>query len=139
MNYQNSEEIKRYQTQILYLIIIIFAILISISVLKIFIDIAKGYTTYKKEEINILNRSKIAAIIVLFATIYFFNDALNTYKKNQNQTNLRFVIATMLVLIATILRLINLFTSNSDLSNIDKLSIVLIDKFTKNGDKAIKI
>lgn len=121
MNYQNSEEIKRYQTQILYLIIIIFAILISISVLKIFIDIAKGYTTYKKEEISILNRSKIAAIIVLFATIYFFNDALNTYKKNQNQTNLRFVIATMLVLIATILRLINLFTSNSNLSNIEKL------------------
>ena len=121
MNYQNSEEIKRYQTQILYLIIIIFAILISISVLKIFIDIAKGYTTYKKEEINILNRSKITAIIVLFATIYFFNDALNTYKKNQNQTNLRFVIATMLVLIATILRLINLFTSNSNLSNIEKL------------------
>ena len=121
MNYQNSEEIKRYQTQILYLIIIIFAILISISVLKIFIDIAKGYTTYEKEEINILNRSKIAAIIVLFATIYFFNDALNTYKKNQNQTTLRFVIATMLVLIATILRLINLFTSNSNLSNIEKL------------------
>ena len=60
-------------------------------------------------------------VIVLFATIYFFNDALNTYKKNQNQTNLRFVIATMLVLIATILRLINLFTSNSNLSNIEKL------------------
>lgn len=123
MNYQNSEEIKRYQTQILYLIIIIFAILISISVLKIFIDIAKGYTTYKKEEINILNRSKIAAIIVLFATIYFFNDALNTYKKNQNQTNLRFVIATMLVLIAAILRLINLFNSRySDLSSIEELT-----------------
>lgn len=121
MNHKNSEEIKKYHTQILFLIIIIFATLISISVLKIFIDIAKGYTTYKKEEMNILNRSKIATIIVLFAVIYFFNDALNTYKKNQNQTNLRFLIATMLVLIATILRIINLYQTNSNsLENIEE-------------------
>ena len=107
---QNSLNlIGKYKKQIIFLIIAICSILISISVIKILIDIEKGFTTYKKEENKIIKKSKVAALLILISSIYFFSDSVKTYKKNQDRQSLNFIIATFLVLIAATIRIISLF------------------------------
>ena len=101
--------IGKYKKQIIFLIIAICSILISISVIKILIDIEKGFTTYKKEENKIIKKSKVAALLILISSIYFFSDSVKTYKKNQDRQSLNFIIATFLVLIAATIRIISLF------------------------------
>jgi hypothetical protein len=117
-----NEQINRYVKQIIFLVITIVSILISISVIKILIDIEKGHTTYKQQKKNIVNKSKVAALIILVATFYFAFDAFKNYKKNQDRLSLNFLIATFLVLIASSIRVINLFyNSNSSLDNDDDI------------------
>lgn len=116
MNYNALENIERYKKQLILLIIIIFSIIISISVIKILIDIEKGYTTYKEQEKIIINRSRTAAIIILATSFYFASDAYKEYKKNQDRVSLNFLIAILLVLLAATIRTISLFKSTSETS-----------------------
>lgn len=109
MNQNSLNLIGKYKKQIIFLIIAICSILISISVIKILIDIEKGFTTYKKEENKIIKKSKVAALLILISSFYFFSDSVKTYKKNQDRQSLNFIIATFLVLIAATIRIISLF------------------------------
>lgn len=121
MDLNVERKLANYKTQIIFLILVIFATILSLSVVKILIDITQGKTTYKLQQKEILNRSRIAAIIILISAIYFFYDALKTYKKNKSQANFTFFIATLLALIAASLRLINLLYNNVQIYNAEDI------------------
>lgn len=117
MNQETIRQINRYKTQIIFLIATIVSILISISIIKILIDISLGRTCYQREANKILYKSRISAIIILISIIYFLFDAIETYKKNQDNTSFAFLVATLLVLIAVSIRVLNLFNPSTRVSN----------------------
>ena len=114
MNEDLKSQLYRYRTQIVLLIFSIVSIILSLSVLRILIDIVKGCTTYSKEQRNIKIKARIGAVIILIVLVYFTFDAVEQYRKNKNDSNFYIVVSTLLVLIAAIIRVLNLFSpSNS--------------------------
>ena len=115
MNEDLKSQLYRYRTQIVLLIFSIISIILSISVLKILIDIVKGCTTYSKEQRNIKIKARIGAVIILIVLVYFTFDAIEQYRKNKNDSNFYIVISTLLVLIAAIIRVLNLFSPTNSI------------------------
>ncbi len=122
MNEETIRQIRRYRAQIFFLVASIVAILISITVIKLLIEIAKGRTTYQNEYGKIIFRSRLSAVIILIGIIYFIFDAIETYKREQTSSSFIFMIATLLVLIAGALRVINLFSPGTEVTGAEDIA-----------------
>lgn len=103
----SEEEIKKqvsqYRNQIIAIIFVILALLISIYVINTFIRITK-YGDKNNEYKSAIEKSKISALIILITTLYFAFIAYDAYKKDSTNTNLNYLIAVILVLIAAFMR-----------------------------------
>lgn len=121
MNEEIENQLHRYKTQIVLLIFTIVSVIISISVLKILIDIARGCKSYSKEQRNINTRARISAIIILLALVYFTFDSIEQYRKNKTDSNFHILVSTLLVLIAAVIRVINLFSPSNSITDSEEL------------------
>lgn len=116
MNEENIRLIRRYRVQIVLIIVSIVALLITITVLKLLIDIARGYRDASTEADKIIQRSRVSALLFLIVIIYFLYFAVETYRRNPNSSNYIFMVAAIIVMIGAVLRVINLFGPNTSVT-----------------------
>ena len=116
MNEWNIRLIRQYRVQIVLIIVSIVALLITITVLKLLIDIARGYRDPSQEGDKIIQRSRVSALLFLIVIIYFLYYAVETYRRKPNNTNYIFMVAAIIVMIGAVLRVINLFGPNTSVS-----------------------
>ncbi len=109
-----KEQIGRYKNQIIAIIFVILALLISIYVLNILIRIAK-YGDRNNEYKDVIKKSQIASLIILITTLYFAYVAYDTYKKSETKANFNFLVAVIFVTIAAFIRFITI-TNNGDVT-----------------------
>ena len=107
MDNESRKIISEYKAQIVCLLFSLFAVIVSIVIVKDLIDIEKGIKTRKQAQIN--KKSEIVALIVLVISIYFTYTSIKQYKKKKNKANLSFLIAVILGLIASFIKLITIY------------------------------
>lgn len=112
-------QVGRYKNQIIAIVFVMLALLISIYVLNILIRITKN-GDQNNEYQEVIRKSQISSLIVLLASLYFAYVAYETYKKSETKANLSFLIAVILVTIAAFIRFITI-TNNGDVTGAEDI------------------
>lgn len=116
MNQETIDQINEYKVQILMIFISILATLVSITIIKLLIDVARGYIKYSQVRWKILFRSRLVAIVILIVISYFTYLSLKNYRKDSSTNNYLFLISNLFILIGALLRVLNLFNDRQEVT-----------------------
>lgn len=118
MNERRNEELL---IEILFIFVLAIIILLSLTILKDLMMINNGYDHDRRIEYNMKRKAKIVTVLVLFLTLYFLFITYRTYKEVPTKTNYIFLIISLLVSIAAILRVLNVYSRDVEISGIEDL------------------
>lgn len=120
-DYQTEKEIRSYKTQIFALILSIFGVIVTITVLLNLIKIARGedQNGELQEKVNVA--SEFVALLTFFIAIYFALIAYKTYRKEENAANLSFLLAAILVFVAAMIKYFEIIKNPDDVTGAEDI------------------